>query len=78
MTKRKQTEKQFRKLTDEDLKQVTGGAGIDCSLPENKDKSQCSAKLKNLVATFQGETWGVNPADPQSITASPGWVEMIE
>ena len=45
--------KQFRKLTDEELKQVTGGASIDCSLPENKDKFQCRDKFK-----VQGATWG--------------------
>ena len=48
--------KQFRELSDEELKQVTGGAGIDCSLPENKDKFQCSDKLKGLGVTFQAET----------------------
>ena len=48
--------KQFRQLSDEDLKQVTGGAGIDCSLPENKDNVRCSDKLKGLGVTFQAET----------------------
>ena len=66
--------KQFRELSDEDLKQVTGGASIDCSLPENKDKFQCSDKFKRPTATFQGgnwgETWGVNSFDAQSITAA--------
>ena len=69
--------KQLTELSDEDLKQVTGGASIDCSLPENKDKFQCSDKLKGL-----GETWGVNmspnPVDFQVITASMGWVDEIE
>ena len=51
-------EKKFRELSDEELKQVTGGASIDCSLPENKDKFQCSDKFKRPTATFQGETWG--------------------
>ena len=56
--------KQFTELSDEDLKQVTGGAGIDCSLPENKDKFQCSDKFERKTLTFQGgnwgETWSVN------------------
>ena len=50
--------KQFTELSDEDLKQVTGGAGIDCSLPENKDKFQCSDKFKDLDVTLQGEIRG--------------------
>ena len=41
--------KQFRELSDEDLKQVTGGASIDCSLPENKDNVRCSDKLRGVV-----------------------------
>ena len=48
--------KQFRQLSDDELKQVTGGAGIDCSLPENKDEFQCSDKLKGLGVTRQGKT----------------------
>ena len=40
--------KQLTELSDEELKQVTGGASIDCSLPENKDKFQCSDKFKDL------------------------------
>ena len=30
--------KQFTELSDEELKQVTGGASIDCSRPENIEK----------------------------------------
>ena len=41
--------KQFTELSDEDLKQVTGGASIDCSLPENKDNVRCSDKLRGVV-----------------------------
>ena len=48
MKKQDVQKKQFRQLSDEELKQVTGGAGIDCSLPENKDKFQCSDKLRGL------------------------------
>ena len=44
--------KQFRQLSDDELKQVTGGAGIDCSLPENKDEFQCSDKLRGLDVTL--------------------------
>ena len=40
--------KQFTELSDEELKQVTGGASIDCSLPENKDNVKCSVKLMGL------------------------------
>ena len=40
--------KQFTELSDEELKQVTGGASIDCSLPENKYKIQCSDKVEGL------------------------------
>ena len=47
--------KQFRELSDEELKQVTGGAGIDCSLPENKDKFQCSNKVEGLDVILQDE-----------------------
>ena len=65
--------KQFRDLSDEELKQVTGGASIDCSLPENKDKIQCRDKFK-----VQGVTWGPNPVDSQVITASFGRVDVIE
>ena len=50
-------EKKFRELSDEELKQVTGGASIDCSLPENKDNVKCSDKLKGLdVALLQNES----------------------
>ena len=31
--------REFRQFSDEELKQVTGGAGIDCSLPENKENN---------------------------------------
>ena len=41
--------KQFTELSDEELKQVTGGASIDCSLPENKDNVRCSDKLRRVV-----------------------------
>ena len=58
--------KQFRELSDEDLKQVTGGASIDCSLPENKDKFKCSDKFKDLDVTLQGAI----SFDAQSITAA--------
>ena len=51
--------KQFTELSDEELKQVTGGASIDCSLPENKDNIICNAKFKRPTVTFQGETLGV-------------------
>lgn len=43
----KQT-KQLPELSDEELKQATGGASFDCSLPENKDKFQCRDKLMGL------------------------------
>ena len=49
--------KQFTELSDEELKQVTGGASIDCSLPENKDNERCRVKLK-----------GPDPLDFQVIT----------
>ena len=52
--------KQFTELSDEELKQVTGGASIDCSLPENKDKFQCRVKLMGPDVTFQGETLSYN------------------
>ena len=44
-------EKKFRQLSDEELEKVTGGAGIDCSLPENKDNVRCSDKLRGLYVT---------------------------
>ena len=53
MTKEK---KQFTELSDEELKQVTGGASIDCSLPENKDNVKCSNKVEGLDVVFQGVT----------------------
>ena len=55
--------KQFRQLSDEELEKVTGGAGIDCSLPENKDKFQCRDKFK-----VQGATWGQDSFDFKTIT----------
>ena len=58
--------KQFTELSDEELKQVTGGASIDCSLPENKDKFQCRVKLMGQDATFH---WGEISLDPQSIAS---------
>ena len=58
--------KQFRELSDEELKQVTGGASIDCSLPENKDNVKCSNKVEGLDVVFQGEI----QLDPQSIAAT--------
>ena len=70
--------KQFTELSDEELKQVTGGASIDCSLPENKDKFQCSDKLKGLGVTFPGVNMSPNPVDFQVITASFGRVDVIE
>ena len=70
--------KQFTELSDEELKQVTGGASIDCSLPENKDKFQCRVKLMGLDVTFQGVNMSPNPVDFQVITASRGWVDEIE
>ena len=49
--------KQFTVLSDEELEKVTGGASIDCSLPENKDNVKCSDKLKGLdVALLQNES----------------------
>ena len=74
MTKEK---KQFTELSDEDLKQVTGGAGIDCSLPENKDKFQCRVKLMGQDATWD-LSMSLNPVDFQVIPASFGRVDVIE
>ena len=34
--------KQFRELSDEELEQVTGGAGIDCSLDMYKNLPECN------------------------------------
>ena len=59
--------KQLTELSDEDLKQVTGGASIDCSLPENKDKFQCRDKFK-----VQGATWGQDSFDFKAITLDMG------
>ena len=51
MKKQDVQKKQFRELSDEELSKVTGGAGIDCSLPENKDNVRCSDKLRGLYVT---------------------------
>ena len=40
--------KQFTELSDEELKQVTGGASIDCSRPENIEKLMCKDQGKDL------------------------------
>ena len=68
--------KQFIELSDEELKQVTGGASIDCSLPENKDKIQCHVKFERQTAPFQGgnwgETWGHDSFGYQTITWDEG------
>ena len=57
-TSENKEKKQLRELSEEELKEVTGGSSIDCSLPENKDKFKCSDKFKDLDVTLQGETWG--------------------
>ena len=77
-TSENKEKKQLRELSEEELKEVTGGSSIDCSLPENKDKFQCRVKSKGPDATFQGLTWGVNSFDTQHITASSGWDDVIE
>ena len=63
-TSENKEKKQLRELSEEELKEVTGGSSIDCSLPENKDKFQCSDKFERKTLTFQGgnwgETWSVN------------------
>ena len=70
--------KQFTELSDEDLKQVTGGAGIDCSLPENKDNIICNAQSKRKTVVFQGVNMSPNPVDFQVITKSLNCTAMIE
>ena len=55
--------KQFTELSDEELKQVTGGASIDCSLPENKDNVRCSDKLRGLRATREVSALITNALD---------------
>ena len=65
--------KQFTELSDEELKQVTGGASIDCSLPENKDKFQCRDKLRGLGGNLREISF-----DTHSITASFGCAGVIE
>ena len=72
---KKTEKKQFTELSDEELKQVTGGAGIDCSLPENKDKFQCSDKFKDLDVILDLREISF---DTQFITASMGWDDVIE
>ena len=47
-TSENKEKKQLRELSEEELKEVTGGSSFDCSLPENKDKFQCSDKFKDL------------------------------
>ena len=55
--------KQLTELSDEELKQVTGGASIDCSLPENKDNVSCSDKLRGLRVNRVVSTIIMNPLD---------------
>ena len=58
--------KQLTELSDEELKQVTGGASIDCSLPENKDKFQCHVKFEYQFEhqfEAQFEALGPDPLD---------------
>ena len=69
--------KQFTELSDEELKQVTGGASIDCRLPENRDKFQCRVKLMGQDATWD-LSMSPNPVDFQVIPASFGRVDVIE
>ena len=57
-TSENKEKKQLRELSEEELKEVTGGSSIDCSLPENKDKFKCSDKFKDLDVTLQGEIRG--------------------
>ena len=70
-TSENKEKKQLRELSEEELKEVTGGSSIDCSLPENKDNVRCSDKLKGLGAI-------PNPVDFQFKTASFGWVDVTE
>ena len=35
-TSENKEKKQLRELSEEELKEVTGGSSIDCSLPENR------------------------------------------
>ena len=51
--------KQLRELSEEELKEVTGGSSIDCSRPENKDKFQCHVKFEYQFED-QFNTLGVN------------------
>ena len=48
-TSENKEKKQLRELSEEELKEVTGGSSIDCSLPENKDNVRCSDKLRGVV-----------------------------
>ena len=57
--------KQFRELSDEELKQVTGGAGIDCSLDKYKNLAICLNTVVNMSPNTDSYntvvTWGPNP-----------------
>ena len=71
MTKEK---KQLRELSEEELKEVTGGSSFDCSQPENRVLPIC----KDRGVTLQGETWGKISIDTQFRTGNMGHVGVIE
>ena len=60
-TSENKEKKRLRELSEEELKEVTGGSSFDCSLPENKDKFQCSDKLRGLDGNW-GEILDVDLA----------------
>ena len=57
-------DKQLTELSEEELKQVTGGAGIDCSLPENMDLSVCTTRDVAHLSVSRGP----DPFDFQVLT----------
>ena len=62
-TSENKEKKQLRELSEEELKEVTGGSSIDCSLPENKDNVKCSDKLRGLRVNRVVSTIIMNPLD---------------
>ena len=56
MAKNKQT-KQFRELSDEDLKKVTGGASVICLEPDGVTQSMATARKNNGIIFIDSESW---------------------
>ena len=54
--------KQKRELSDEELKQVTGGINVDCNLPENATHIKC---IKTKFPRYEDRVLNVDKKYPE-------------